>query len=176
MNSSLPPRRAMPRSDRHALGRLAGWSAGRSRPLLVTLSLLCLAIGCGGPDGPVRVAVSGQVTLDGAPLTSGVIRFIPQTEAAGPAASLSIVGGQFTSTAADGPVIGTHRVEIEAVDHQGFAIDDEAAFSARVEQTGQSPLACNPIPVIYNSASTLTATVTEADNPTFQFALSTQHR
>ncbi|MEJ7637794.1 MAG: hypothetical protein WKF75_07350 [Singulisphaera sp.] len=50
------------------------WAMAAS--LLVPLGLL----GCGtGSDGLDRQAVTGSVTLDGAPLETGMIRFLPQS-------------------------------------------------------------------------------------------------
>jgi hypothetical protein len=48
----------------------------------VCLGLLCtlsLAVAWGCRSGPRRVPVSGEVTLDGAPLSGGVIHFYPDT-------------------------------------------------------------------------------------------------
>jgi hypothetical protein len=141
------------------------------RGLMGASFLISLMAGCSGPEGPVRNAVAGNVTLDGVPLGLGVVRFIPRDENAGPGASSQVIGGEFQFTDEDGPVIATHRVEIEATDFQGFEIDDEAAFAAKTQETGKSPLALNPVPTVYNSASILTATVTDADDQTFQFDL-----
>ena len=71
-------------------------------------------------------------------------------------------------------MIANHRVEIEATEFQDFAIDDEAAFAAAAEATGVSPVAVNPVPAIYNSRSTLTASVTDADGQSFAFDLKTE--
>ena len=44
--------------------------------LLPALAMVCSMAGCG--DGrPTRVPVSGQVLIDGAPLTHGYVRFTP---------------------------------------------------------------------------------------------------
>lgn len=118
------------------------------------------------------MAVSGTVTLNDLPLGLGVIRFIPENHS-GPAASTEIVGGEFVFTSDDGPVIGTHRVEIEATGYQRFDIDDEVAFAASMMRTGKSPLATNPVPANYNRASTLKAEVTPSETQRFQFDLKT---
>jgi hypothetical protein len=156
--------------------RLPSSQRADARPLACcgSLLLILLNVGCGGTEGPVRIPVSGKVMFDSAPLSAGVIRFIPTDEKSGPGAATQIINGEFTFTAEDGPVIGSHRVEIEATEHQGFEIDDEAAFAAHVKQTGKSVLAVNPVPVIYNSQSTLTATVTEADAQAISFELNSK--
>lgn len=139
--------------------------------LLLTFLTLVSQAGCSKADGPVRFAVAGKVTSDGTPLPSGLIRFVPKSENAGPGAMTNITDGTFQFTADTGPVEGDHRVEIESTNHQGFEIDDESAFAAAVQKTGKSPLARNPIPASYNTASTLTATVTDSEAQEFSFEL-----
>ena len=146
------------------------WSVVVGAIMFVTLQT-----GCGSADGPVRVPVSGTVTLNDTPLLIGVIRFVPTDNDGGPAASTRIVGGEFEFSSGNGPLIANHRVEIEATDFQDFAIDDEAAFAAAAEASGVSPVAVNPVPAIYNSQSTLTASVTDADDQSFAFDLKTEH-
>jgi hypothetical protein len=149
----------------------------RKRALWVNgLLMILLAMGCGGSEGPLRVPVSGSVLLDGQPLTSGVVRFIPQEGADGPGALTQVINGEFHFSDDDGPIIADHRVEIEATEFQGFAIDDEAAFAAHAQTTGRSPLARNPIPPTYNRDSTLTALVTDAEDQKFEFVLTSGFR
>lgn len=136
------------------------------------LSVLAVLLNSGcSDDGPRRMPVSGSVTVDSQPLNSGVIRFIPAGESAGPGAMAKIVDGDFRFTTQNGPVCGSHRVEVEVVDHLNFEIDDERAFAESVRKSGKSPMAKNPIPAAYNSASTLTATVTESEEQPLLFEL-----
>ena len=116
--------------------------------------------------------ISGTITLDGTPLKSGVVRLIPFEPDAGPGTTELVTEGDFLFTEENGPVAAEHRVEIEATDHQAFAMDDEAAFTSYVKATGRSPFARNPIPAIYNTASQLTARIAEAEDQTFAFELS----
>jgi hypothetical protein len=140
--------------------------------LAFTALLVLLTSGCSGPEGPMRIPVSGRVMLDGQPLTAGVVRFIPAEGVTGPGAATQVTNGEFCFSDDDGPIAASHRVEIEATDFQGFAIDDEAAFAAHAQKTGRSPMASNPIPPIYNRASTLAALVTDAEDQKFEFVLS----
>ena len=84
--------------------------------LMLPVFLLPLA-GCG--DGrPARVPVSGQVLVDGRPLTTGSIRVVPS----GARAAQGTIGedGRFTLTTyeeGDGCVQGTHRVEVTAIEN-----------------------------------------------------------
>ena len=82
--------------------------------LIVFVSLLCV-VGCG--DGrPTRVPVSGQVTIDGKPLTEGTIQFYP---VAGGRQSGTSIGedGRFVLTTfeqGDGIPVGDYSVAIMA--------------------------------------------------------------
>ncbi len=142
---------------------------------IVTFGLFAaeMVTGCGGDQGPARAAVCGSVSLDGRPLASGMIRFIPTGANIGPAAAATITGGVYELPQAAGPVIGAHRVEIEATDYYGFAIDDEAAYVTNVEQKG-GRLPLNPVPPIYNRHTMLTAQVTAEGENQFDFQLSSQ--
>ena len=83
--------------------------------LVVLLGCLALVAGCG--DGrPKRVRVSGRVTIDGKPLTSGNIRVVPAEERV----ATGTIGpdGRFTLGTFDkddGCVLGTHPIAVIAV-------------------------------------------------------------
>jgi hypothetical protein len=67
------------------------------------------------------VPVSGQVLIDGAPLTTGFVRVIPEN--ARPAVGRIGADGRFRLTTFDGEdgcVLGTHAVEIVARESQGY--------------------------------------------------------
>ncbi len=133
--------------------------------------LALLGAGCGGEtEGPMRVPVSGNVTVDGQSLESGVIRFIPDGPAGGPAASAVITAGKYQLTEADGPVFGSQRVEIEATNYLSFEIDDEQGFAAAAT-SGELKDAENPIPPQYNQQSTLEVRVTDGEGHQFDFSL-----
>jgi hypothetical protein len=135
--------------------------------LLITF----FAIGCSSGDALNRQAISGLVNVDGNPLKHGLIRFEPQGTTTGPGVMAEILDGQFCFSKDIGPIPGTHRVEVEATQFHGFAIDNEAAYTAVVMQTGRSPLGRNPIPAAYNSNSTLTVFVQDSNDQTFPFDL-----
>ncbi len=92
-----------------------------ARPARAGLFLVCLSLlllfactGCG--DGrPKRLQVSGQVLIDGEPLTFGYIRFVPQ--GARPSGGRLDEQGRFTLSCYgenDGIVPGVHQVEVDA--------------------------------------------------------------
>ncbi|MEM7557861.1 MAG: hypothetical protein AAF394_01935, partial [Planctomycetota bacterium] len=86
----------------------------------IVLACVLLA-GCGGTDGPPRAAVEGTVTLDGKPLATGMVRFVPKDGTPGQKVSVSIEAGKFSVSAEHGPAVGKHRVEIESSDTGGLA-------------------------------------------------------
>ncbi len=94
-------------------GRLSGLVCPRFALLLV---ILLLQVGCG--DGrPTRVTVSGQVLIDGQPLTVGNIKFVP--DGARPSSGKLDPQGKFTLTCydgGDGVVVGKHRAQISAME------------------------------------------------------------
>ncbi len=93
-------------------------SAAAGRPVVMLLLLLAsfpvvgAVVGCS--DGrPDRLEVSGQVLIDGKPLTYGFVRFVPKD--ARPSSSRLDENGRFTLTCygnEDGVVPGVHQVEI----------------------------------------------------------------
>lgn len=139
------------------------------RPLCLGLIALCV-IGC-GDSGPPRFAAEGTVLLDGAPLPAGVIRFLPQGETKGPAASATIENGKFALDTSNGPVAGQHRIEIEATGHEGFAVDDEQAYAQKASTTRAPVIPPNPVPPMYNRQSTLSKTISPEGPNTFEFLL-----
>lgn len=139
--------------------------------LLVLITLYLAS--CSGETGPQRIAIQGAVRLGNAPLANGLIRFIPTGETTGPAATSSISDGQYEFSSKDGPIIGTHRVEIESTERFEFAVDDEQAFAKFAEsgKTRDRKRPLNPVPEFYNVRSRLTATVERDGDPIFDFDL-----
>lgn len=126
---------------------------------VIAIGALAL-VGCGSGASLPRGAVSGQVTVAGQPLAGGRVLFVPQAPTAGPTATARVINGRYELPESHGPIVGTHRVQVEADLPLGFAIDDEAAFAAR----GIQALPPNPIPPAFNSQSQLTTAIA-ADTP-----------
>ena len=86
---------------------------------LTALWLAAATMGCG--DGrPAHVPISGQVLIDGQPLTYGSVRFIPDNARASMGKLDS--EGRFTLScfkANDGAVLGTHHVVVMACEPIG---------------------------------------------------------
>lgn len=91
-------------------------------PIKLAMSLGVVALGllgCGGPDRPALVPVSGQVLIDGKPVEHGTIQVIPKDARA--ARGTLGPGGTFqleTYEANDGCVPGTHQVIVMATEPQ----------------------------------------------------------
>ena len=95
------------------------YHAGRSclalKRTFVALFVVLLIGATGCRDGrPARFPVSGTVMIDGAPLTRGSIKFVPDTGR--PSFSEIDAGGRFTLTCydgKDGALPGKHRVQVD---------------------------------------------------------------
>lgn len=85
----------------------------------IILAVVLVAVGCDG--GPKRAPVSGAVKLDGKPLTTGTVLFVPQ--AGGPYAKGTIgPDGSYelqTDDGKDGAVLGSYFVGVMAFEEKG---------------------------------------------------------
>jgi hypothetical protein len=107
-----------------------------------------LAAGCSSSTG--KGTVEGTVTLDGQPLKSGLIRFVP-VDGKSPTADTAITDGQYS---AEVP-FGEKRVEISAPKVTG---------KRKMYDTPNSPtvdIVEELLPASYNVQSVLTVTVNE---------------
>jgi hypothetical protein len=80
--------------------------------ILIAISCLLAAAGCGRGDGLTRVIVSGSVSLDGTSVEDGQIRYIPVEATVGPVTIAPIKQGNYVCDARGGVPVGKHRVEI----------------------------------------------------------------
>jgi hypothetical protein len=142
-----------------------------SKLALAPLLALGLSLaGCGGgSDNLPRKAVSGTITLDGAPLKAGSIAFDPESVPTAPVSvGAPVTDGTYSIARGEGPTPGTYRVSVLA----GGA----GNASASEEAPGATPKARakDPIPEKYNAKTELKAEV-KADGPnTFNFDLSSK--
>lgn len=143
-------------------------------PTVLVCGFLLLA-GCGGgaDNSPPRAAVSGTVLLDDQPLKKGVVNFIPTGETKGPMTTAPVENGKYSLSEELGPLVGTHRVEIESRDSGGVAMDDEQAIQ-RLKQQGVKRLQVVKVPAAYNTRSQLTATIKAETENQFDFPLSSK--
>lgn len=141
-----------------------------SQPEVAAMLVFMLVLGgCSGAGVPKRVPVSGYVSFDSAPLKSGSIRFVPTDGTTGPAAVATIDEGFYELLPENGPVLGRHRIEIEATNHLGFELDNEQDFARTVQSGGQIPK--NPVPEAFNRSSQLVVELPEEGNTDLDFRL-----
>ncbi len=125
-------------------------SGGRLFLSVGCLGLLgLLASGCGGgPDLPPMAPVSGQVTLDGKPLSVGFVQFVPEgpgEKSAPPGVGNIGTDGRYEITTAGvrGAVVGSHKIRVEATEPR-LSDDDPPGVSL--------------IPLRYNNPATSSLT------------------
>ena len=106
MSISVPEKgHAGPRQQRLRRNILIGM-------LIVALGLLAFGIWYKSHGPAERAAIDGHVNLDEGTLEKGLITFIPCEGTKGVTVSAPIVRSRYFLSAADGPHIGTNRVEI----------------------------------------------------------------
>jgi hypothetical protein len=141
--------------------RTRGW---RTATLAAGLSFLA---GCSSGDvgdGLAREAVSGAVTLDGRPLDSASITFIPVDPNAPGGTSGEIQAGSYKIGSDRGPVAGSYKVAIATV--------PPSAAGSEPPPPGEAPKPKpDPIPARYNAKTTLTADIKAGGPNILDFAL-----
>ena len=114
-------------------------------------------LGCGALEGgPQRAAVSGRITVDGRPLENGSVQFIPTQGTSGPVAGAGVTDGEYSLSKAQGPVVGTNRVQISGTRKTG-----------RTSRTHLGETIEERVPVVpaqYNTKSTLVREVESGKN------------
>jgi hypothetical protein len=132
---------------------------------IAALGLLNLA-GCSGDNLP-REAVSGSVTIDGNPLKSGAITFVPNGPDIPSQGGTPVVDGKYSIPRAQGLVPGKYKVVISS----GEGTPEKKVDTA-TDMPGMPPIpAKQAIPPQYNAASILEATVTAGGKNQFDFNL-----
>ena len=140
-------------------------SSPRFNWVYIGLLLTSGAISGCGPSGPPRVEISGSVTLDGAPLESGSIAFIPEEGVIGPMAGGEINKGVYRIAPTDGPTIGPHKVEIRAWREAG-QVDVKGVANSTGGPSGGGAVAQMEMYVSadYNTNSKLHVAVEQGEN------------
>lgn len=124
------------------------------------LGLLSLVLsGCGTQldDEPSRRVVQGTVIYEDAPVTDGLIRFIPLGEKGGPASSAYIENGTFVIDLKGGVPLGKHCVQVEAYRPVDKKVEDSPM--------DDGPTTEQYLPAEWNSASTLEFQVEAGKEP-----------
>ena len=121
------------------------------RKATVALSLLSLAnIGCGGSsESKSRVALEGEIKLNGKALPSGLVSFLP-TDDKGQTAVAQIQNGKYTIDRDSGPAIGTYKVLINSKQPTGRKVRDHDNPALLISEEREV------VPAQYNNSFTLT--------------------
>lgn len=96
--------------------RILNWPRGTARGLIATVLVSLLVAGCSGE--PERGPVTGVVTLDGKPLSSVIVVFVPDPDHGTPgqrSVALTDNAGRYvirTDKDQDGASVGVHRVSL----------------------------------------------------------------
>jgi hypothetical protein len=114
--------------------------------------LLCGAVGCGNSLN--RQQVSGQVTLDGAPLDHGIVEFTPQ-QPGGVGSGSEIKNGRYAIEAARGLPPGRYLVRLYSGSREELAAPASPLGPALASAT----VARERIPAKYNTQSQLNVEV-----------------
>lgn len=124
------------------------WSLGLSAALMLA--------GC-GQGGPTRCEVVGKVTLDGQPVATGEVLFLP-ADGIGPSDACPIVNGEFKGQVTP----GAKQVQVNSTKDTGKVAPDGL------------PDYQNIIPKQYNTESTLTAEIKQGDATPLSFDLKSE--
>jgi hypothetical protein len=119
--------------------------------------------GCGPADDFQHVGVSGKVMLDGKPLPSGTITFMPLTS--GAAAHAPITDGSYSISRSSGPSPGSYRVEISSMQSTGRQVPNND------EPGKMMPETINAVPARYNLKSELKADIKEGADQQLDYTL-----
>jgi hypothetical protein len=134
---------------------------------LIPAFLLTSLAGCGESDKLPREPISGSVTVEGKPLKSGLITFIPNESNTPTQGGALILEGKYSVPKNQGLVPGKYRIIITSPDDKPAEIVDKANNAP-----GMPPLpAKEVIPKQYNSESLLSAEVTAGGKNVFEFNL-----
>lgn len=133
------------------------------------IGLACVDLrGLHAGDGLNRQAISGAVTCDGHPLSTGAILFEPATDGSGTAVGSTIRHGSFAVPRHDGPVPGRYRVRIYA--SSGTQAPPTEGHSDRTPR----PMV-ELLPETYNTRTELVAEVIVRRANHFRFDLRSRH-
>jgi hypothetical protein len=136
-------------------------------PSLLLAGTLLVASGCGNDDTHNRQTVHGTVSLDGAPLATGAIRFFPETQGA-VATGADIKDGEFEIPQEQGLPAGTYKVSITATENIGPVSTDHKDLMENPPQVKSL------IPRNYNTETTLKAEIDEGTENSLSFDLTSK--
>lgn len=130
------------------------------RPSELARWLILLCVACAGCSRTGTQAISGSVSLDGAPLATGEIEFVPSAQTGGPVVGAAIEQGQYQVPAVAQGLRseGTYVVRITSLQGRGMMVPDPN------EPSGKREALENVIPARYNETSELSLKLTPEKN------------
>ncbi len=132
--------------------------------IAVPLLLVFTVLGCGEDELP-REAISGTVSVDGKPLKTGVITFVPNGADIPTQAGAAIVEGKYSIEQSQGLVPGKYKAVVSSGEGS-----PEKQVDHVTDMPGMPPIpAKEVIPPQYGSNSILEATVTAGGKNQFDF-------
>ncbi|MFK8113110.1 MAG: hypothetical protein AB8B91_12960 [Rubripirellula sp.] len=123
-----------------------------------------------------RVSVSGKVFLDGQPLVAGAVVFRSDARAPDGTAVTAfgfVENGEYAIDLADGPAVGSSRVEFRSKPRQREQLEDEMDQAARKRSRRPTQMSVVEIPEKYGSDSPLRVEIRQGENR-HNFELETQ--
>jgi hypothetical protein len=120
---------------------------GRCCLAALAVSVALSALGCGSSEG--RFPVSGDVTLQGQPLTSGAIIF--ESASGSERVGATITDGRYSLPAAQGLLPGVYTVRVSAVQSQTAAPPGPPGPEAKAIEKSNKDV----VPDAFNAKSTL---------------------
>ena len=128
--------------------------------------------GCGSAsDNLPREPVSGGVTIDGKPLKSGIVSFVPTDPNGLTQANVAVIEGKYSVPKEQGLVPGKYDVKVSTADAQ----EKQESTDISNDMPGMPPArAKEAIPPMYNTNTKLSAEVKAGVPNDFQFALTTE--
>lgn len=141
---------------------------------LIAFAILGLALlGCGPSNPAGRVAVSGQVTLDGAPIDAGTIEFSPQDQGLGSGGKIE--SGRYALEAHRGLPPGKYLVRVYAPKLPAGAKAPNPNAPPGLPGTESNFLGVERVSAKYNAATTLAVEVPATTDPqVFDFAVTSK--
>ena len=130
--------------------------------------LLVAMVAAGCSRVPRRLALEGRVTVDGVPLESGAMAWIPTEQTGGPTCGGSITAGRFSIPAPEGARVGEYRVEITA------SRPGDRADSMSLDGLSMGYPMIQYLPARYNAKSELVAIVRSSGKNVYTFELTTE--
>jgi len=129
-----------------------------------SLLVITLSAGCGSSGGGGRIGIAGTVSVDGEPLDTGVITFIPVSQ--GVAAGGGIVEGLYQIESSEGLSPGEYKVEIDSKKPTGKKVPETIG-------TGMVDEYASVIPENYNRKTELKVHIQPGEDNKHDFTLTT---